>query len=93
MISKKMEEALNTQINKEMYSGLLYMAMSAQCKEMGLDGFAKWFMVQFHEEMFHAMKIYEYIQRPGRNCKVTAHRSTPGSLQIRKRNGGENPGT
>lgn len=70
MISKKMEEALNTQINKEMYSGFLYMAMSAQCKEMGLDGFAKWFMVQFHEEMFHAMKIYEYIHDQGGTVKL-----------------------
>jgi ferritin len=65
MLPKKMEEALNTQINKEMYSGYLYMAMSAQCADMGLDGFAKWFMIQFHEEMFHAMKIYQYIQKRG----------------------------
>jgi ferritin len=67
MLSKKMEEALNGQINKEMYSAYLYMAMSAQATDMGLDGFARWFMVQYHEEMFHAMKIYQFVfDRNGR---------------------------
>lgn len=61
MISKKMETALNEQINREMYSAYLYMAMSADATDKGLDGFARWFMVQYHEEMFHAMKFYEYV--------------------------------
>ena len=72
MLSKKMQDALNTQINKEMYSGYLYMAMSAKCVDLGLDGFAKWFMVQFHEEMFHAMKIYKYIQDQGGEVTLKA---------------------
>lgn len=67
MLNKKMQDALNEQINKEMYSAYLYMAMSAQATDMGLEGFAKWFMVQYHEEMFHAMKIYEFVfDRNGR---------------------------
>ncbi len=67
MLSKKMQDALNGQINKEMYSAYLYMAMSAKATDMGLDGFASWFMVQYHEEMFHAMKFYEYVfDRDGR---------------------------
>lgn len=72
MLSKKTEDALNTQVNKEMYSGYLYMAMSAQCADMGLEGFASWFMVQFHEEMFHAMKIYNYIQDQGGKIALKA---------------------
>jgi ferritin len=72
MLSKKMEDALNVQINKEMYSGYLYMSMSAQCTEMGLDGFAKWFMIQFHEEMYHAMKIYQYINDHGNKVSLKA---------------------
>ncbi len=63
MLSEKMNDALNEQINREMYSAYLYMSMSNQCTEMGLKGFANWFMVQFHEEMYHAMKIYEYVGR------------------------------
>jgi ferritin len=61
MISEKMSKALNEQINKEMYSGYLYMSMSSFFSDKGLDGFATWFMVQYHEEMFHAMKIYQYL--------------------------------
>ena len=46
MISKKMESALNEQINKEMYSAYLYMAMSADASDKGFEGFARWFMVK-----------------------------------------------
>jgi ferritin len=38
-----------------MYSGYLYMAMSASCTSLGLKGFANWFMVQYHEEMAHTI--------------------------------------
>ena len=61
MISEKMNAALNDQVTKEMYSAYLYMAMSSYSSSIGLKGFASWFMVQYHEEMYHAMKIYEYI--------------------------------
>ena len=72
MISDKMNAALNDQVNKEMYSAFLYMAMSSQCDDMGLKGFAKWFMVQYHEEMFHAMKLYEYIHSQGGKVTLLA---------------------
>lgn len=65
MISKKMEEAVNAQINREMYSGFLYMAMSAKAGEVGYAGAAVWLMTQFHEEMFHAMKFYNYLINQG----------------------------
>ena len=72
MISEKMSKALNEQVNKEMYSGYLYMSMSAHCSDVGLDGFANWFMVQYHEEMFHAMKIYEYLLDQGSRVELRA---------------------
>ncbi|SES68731.1 ferritin [Methanococcoides vulcani] len=65
MISEKMADALNSQINKEMYSAYLYMAMSAYSSNIGLNGFANWFMVQYQEEMVHAMKLYNYISDVG----------------------------
>ena len=58
MLTKKMIDALNEQVNKEMFSAYLYMAMSAHTEGQGLKGFANWFMVQYNEEMSHAMKIY-----------------------------------
>lgn len=65
MLNKKIEAALNEQMNREMYSAYLYMSMSSFASHRGLKGFAKWFMVQYHEEMLHAMKLYEYINLRG----------------------------
>jgi ferritin len=77
MISKKMEKALIEQINKEMYSAYLYMAMSTHSAYIGLKGFANWFMVQYHEEMLHAMKLYEYINRQGGKAKIMTLKEPP----------------
>ena len=65
MISKKMADRINEQINKEMFSAYLYMAMSARMTEAGYKGVGKWLMIQFHEEMFHAMKFFGYLQDQG----------------------------
>lgn len=65
MISKKMVDRINEQINREMFSAYLYMAMSARMTEAGYKGIGKWLMIQFHEEMFHAMKFYGYLQDQG----------------------------
>ncbi len=81
MITDKMAQALNEQVNREMYSAYLYMAMSAHCNQVGLKGFANWFMVQYHEEMLHAMKIYEYIQRQGANVTLIAIGQPPTTFE------------
>lgn len=65
MISKTMEKTLNEQMNKEMYSAYLYLSMSGHTTNIGLDGFANWFMVQYNEEMEHAMRIYNYLNDQG----------------------------
>jgi ferritin len=67
MISKKMEEALNGQVNAEMYSAYLYLSMESYFKSLNLNGFANWMRVQVQEELMHAMKIYDFInERSGR---------------------------
>jgi len=65
MISKKMADRINEQINREMYSAYLYLGMSARMAEAGYKGVGKWLMIQYHEEMFHAMKFYGYLQEQG----------------------------
>ncbi len=77
MLDKQMVQALNEQINKEMYSAYLYMSMSAYSGKMGLKGFANWFMVQYHEEMYHAMKLYEYVQRQGEDVQLETIKAPP----------------
>ena len=65
MLSKKMTDRINLQINREMYSAYLYLAMSARMGEAGYKGVANWLMIQYHEEMFHAMKLYGYLEDQG----------------------------
>ncbi|HUU63401.1 MAG TPA: ferritin [Dehalococcoidia bacterium] len=77
MLSKKMEAALNEQLNKEMYSAYLYMSMSAYRTHIGLKGFANWFMVQYQEEMLHAMKFYDYINDQGGQVMLMAIDAPP----------------
>jgi ferritin len=65
MISKTIETALNRQVNRELYSAYLYLAMSSYFETVSLKGFAKWMRVQSKEERMHAMKIYDYIVARG----------------------------
>ena len=81
MIKAEISTALNEQINREMYSAYLYMSMSAHAGKIGLKGFANWFMVQYHEEMFHAMKIYEYVQRQGEDVKLESLATPPSTFE------------
>jgi len=61
MLNKKLEEALNAQINAEFWSAYLYLSMSADCASKGYGGMANWFNVQFKEEQDHAMKIFNFV--------------------------------
>ena len=72
MLSETMMERLNEQVNNEIYSAYLYMSMSAYSTYTGLKGFANWFMVQYQEEMAHAMKIYDYINDQGGRVLLVA---------------------
>jgi len=68
MISDKIRDILNEQINKEFYSAYLYLSMSAYFSETGLYGFSNWTKVQSKEEIDHGMILFEYIL--GRNSRV-----------------------
>lgn len=72
MLSKKMEEALNEQVNAEMYSAYLYLSMNAFFEDQNLGGFANWMYIQAQEEMTHAMKIYRYINDRGGRVTLKA---------------------
>lgn len=65
MLSKRMEEEINKQINAELYSAYLYQAMAAYFENRNLKGFANWMSVQAKEEMTHAMKFYRFINERG----------------------------
>ncbi|HDQ93534.1 MAG TPA: ferritin [Synergistetes bacterium] len=65
MISKKMQDALNKQINEELFSSYLYLSMSADFQSRNLSGAASWMAVQAEEERSHAMKFYHYLIERG----------------------------
>lgn len=65
MISEKMQDALNEQVNKEFYSAYMYLAMSAYCNNIGLPGFSHWMRMQYEEENLHVTKMYDYILDQG----------------------------
>lgn len=67
MISKRLEAAINAQINAELWSAYLYLSMSTYCQDAGFPGIANWFNIQFKEEQDHAMILLNYLQsRDGR---------------------------
>ena len=65
MINEKMQCAFNDQINKELYSEYLYLAMKAYFMELNLQGFVNWFDVQVQEEHAHAMGMFNYLNERG----------------------------
>ncbi len=77
MLSKKMQDALNKQVNAELYSAYFYLSMSAYYESVNLPGFANWMRVQYQEETFHAMKIYDYINARGGRAILTAIEKPP----------------
>jgi ferritin len=67
MLSDKMQDALNAQINAELYASYLYLSMAAYFEAQNLMGFANWMHVQSREETGHAMKFYDFVyDRRGR---------------------------
>lgn len=77
MLSKEMVQALNKQLNNEIYSAYLYLSMSSFTTFIGLKGAANWFMVQYQEEMTHAMKFYDYINSQGEHAQLDAIAAPP----------------
>ena len=65
MITKKLQDVFNEQINKELYSEYLYLSMATWFDAENLPGFASFFKIQVQEERFHAMKMYDFVNERG----------------------------
>ena len=61
MLNKKVEAAMNDQLQNELQSAYVYLGMSAYCESQSLPGMAAWLRQQFGEEQLHAMKFYNFI--------------------------------
>lgn len=61
MLSKKIETALNKQMNLEMYSSYIYLSMAAYFDGLNLEGFSHWMKLQAQEELLHSIRIFDHI--------------------------------
>lgn len=81
MLSQRMQDALNKQIEHEFYSSFVYLAMSAHFESRNLPGFAKWMRMQAGEEHAHAMKIFDHILDRGGAVSVPALTAPPAKFE------------
>ncbi len=72
MLKETIQGALNDQIQAEFHSAYLYLSMAAWCESRNFDGFGHWMRMQAQEEMFHAMKVYDYVHMTGGRVKLQA---------------------
>ena len=59
------QDAFNEQIKHELFSGYLYLSMSAHFDHENLPGFAHWMRLQAQEEVAHAMRLFDHVLRRG----------------------------
>ena len=67
MLSEKLQQALNDQLNSEFYAAYTYLSLAAYFEDLDLNGFSHWMKIQYQEELMHAEKVYAFINdRDGR---------------------------
>jgi len=79
-MDKAVLDALNDQIRMELSSGYVYLSMAAQFEHESFDGFAHWMRLQAQEELEHAMRLFEYVNRRGGRVLLQAIESPPESF-------------
>jgi len=77
MLTPKVLESLNKQINAELYSSYLYLSMAACFEGRNLRGIAKWLKLQAREEHGHAMKFFEFVLQRGGKVALAAIDAPP----------------
>lgn len=77
MLSEKVVENLNKQINLEFYSSNLYLQMSSWCADKGLDGCSEFLKVHATEEMGHMQRLFDYVNECGSMAVLGAIAAPP----------------
>ena len=72
MLPERINNTFNDQIREELFSSYLYLSMHNYCESIGLKGFANWMKVQAQEELFHAIKLQDYINERGGRVTLLA---------------------
>ncbi len=77
MLTKKVEEALVSQIMKEGYSSNLYLAMASWAETEGFEGISDWLYIQADEERLHMLKFVHYVNDRGGKGIIPAFEQPP----------------
>ncbi len=77
MLSNKVQDAINAQINAELWSAYLYLSMGLHFEAEGMPGIANWFKIQFQEEQAHATIFMNYINQRGGRVELKAIDAVP----------------
>ncbi|NLB69612.1 MAG: ferritin [Lentisphaerae bacterium] len=81
MISTKMADEINAQINREFFSAFLYLAMANDAMDKGFKGASHWFKKQFEEEQEHALKFAQYLEDQGAKVEIDAMEKPKGEWE------------
>lgn len=81
MFSKKVQAAMNDQIQREFESAYIYLSMAAYFDSENLPGFAHWMKIQFQEEQAHAIKFYDFVNDRGGQVILQALGQPPVEFQ------------
>lgn len=71
-MNKRVELALNDQIEKEASSSQYYLAMASWAENNGLNGTAKFMYLHSDEERFHMLKLIKFVNERGGTAVVPA---------------------
>jgi ferritin len=72
MFKQSVQNAVNEQINKELYSAYVYLGMSSYCESINLTGFSHWMRMQSREELGHAMRLFDFVNDRGGKVELLA---------------------
>ena len=64
-MNKKVYKVFNEQVQAELYSAYMYLAMSLYLEDKNFKGMASWLKVQYEEECAHAFRLAKFMQERG----------------------------
>ena len=81
MLSQNLKNAINAQVNAELWSAYLYLSMSLDAESKGYRGIANWFYVQFKEEQDHARIFMNYLNSRDEKVELLPIDAVPSSWE------------
>ncbi len=76
MLSNKIKNALNEQIQKEAYASNVYLTLATWSEERNLDGIAEYFYAASNDEREHMLELYKYLNTYGGSAHLKPLKDT-----------------